>query len=175
MKRTKSPRIYRVLLQAKNLDQSRHFYEFLLSASGRLVGGGRIYFDCGPVLLGILDASTGHESNLSTPSEALYFATRDLEGTHRRARELGCLSSGLLHGDPANPLGEIVVRPWGERSFYANDPTGNPLCFVDERTLFTGTRQQVAALSRNVKRRREAPSSRNTRSSPARPRDNRRR
>jgi hypothetical protein len=31
-----------------------------------------------------------------------------------------------------------VTRPWGERSFYAFDPDGNGLCFVDERTVFTG-------------------------------------
>jgi len=31
-----------------------------------------------------------------------------------------------------------VERPWGERSFYAVDPFGNPLCFVDQKTLFTG-------------------------------------
>jgi hypothetical protein len=40
-----------------------------------------------------------------------------------------------VHGTPA---GEIVKRPWGERSFYAIDPTGNKLCFVDAATLFTG-------------------------------------
>ncbi|MGA8663757.1 MAG: VOC family protein [Thermoplasmata archaeon] len=45
-------------------------------------------------------------------------------------------------------MGEMVVRPWGERSFYATDPSGNPLCFVDSRTLFTGTPRQVAALRR---------------------------
>jgi hypothetical protein len=34
-------------------------------------------------------------------------------------------------------MGEIARRPWGERSFYMRDPFGNPLCFVDEGTLFT--------------------------------------
>jgi hypothetical protein len=34
--------------------------------------------------------------------------------------------------------GQIGVRPWGERSFYATDPFGNLLCFVDGETLFTG-------------------------------------
>jgi hypothetical protein len=29
--------------------------------------------------------------------------------------------------------------PWGERLFYAKDPSGNPICFVDEGTLFTGS------------------------------------
>ena len=140
-----SPRIFRILVPARDLEQSRQFYESLLLARGRFVGGGRVYFDCGPVLLGILDYSASPGSRLPTSSEALYFATDDLEGVHRRARGLGCLSPGLLHNDPASPLGEIVRRPWGERSFYVDDPSGNPLCFVDERTLFTGTARQVAA------------------------------
>jgi hypothetical protein len=35
-------------------------------------------------------------------------------------------------------MGRIATRPWGERSFYLRDPFGNPLCFVDAATLFTG-------------------------------------
>jgi uncharacterized glyoxalase superfamily protein PhnB len=34
-------------------------------------------------------------------------------------------------------MGQIANRPWGERSFYLRDPFGNPLCFVDETTVFT--------------------------------------
>ena len=45
------------------------------------------------------------------------------------------LLDGRAHGESG---GDIVVRPWGERSFYAADPFGNGLCFVDEKTLFTG-------------------------------------
>jgi catechol 2,3-dioxygenase-like lactoylglutathione lyase family enzyme len=150
VKRSRSPRVYRVLLAARDLEHSRRFYEALLSTRGRRVAEGRIYFDCGPVLLGILDYSSPGDTELSTLTEALYFATRDLEGVHRRARKLNCLSAGLLHDDPSNPLGEIVVRPWGERSFYAKDPSGNPLCFVDERTIFSGSPRQVAALSRGL-------------------------
>jgi len=114
------------------------------------VAQGRIYFDSGPVLLGILDYS-GQETHFTPPTEAMYFATGDLEGVYRRAGKLGCLSPGFLHDDPASPLGGIVVRPWGERSFYVDDPSGNSLCFVDSRTKFTGSRQQVAALSRQLR------------------------
>jgi catechol 2,3-dioxygenase-like lactoylglutathione lyase family enzyme len=148
LKKNEPPQIFRILLPARDLEQSRRFYEILLSLRGRPVAGGRIYFDCGSVLLGILDYSSHPDSSLTPPTEALYFATSDLGAVHRRARELGCLTPGLLHEEPDSPLGEIVVRPWGERSFYAQDPSGNSLCFVDERTLFTGTPKQVAALAR---------------------------
>ena len=151
VKSRRSPRIYRILMPAKDLARSRRFYEALLGSRGRLVGGGRIYFDCGPVILGILDYSSRSARLIPTP-EALYFATSDLEGVYRRARRLGCLAPGLLHDDPSSPLGEIVVRPWGERSFYAEDPSGNALCFVDAHTLFVGSRDQVAALRGASKR-----------------------
>jgi catechol 2,3-dioxygenase-like lactoylglutathione lyase family enzyme len=36
------------------------------------------------------------------------------------------------------PLGEIARRPWGEESFYARDPFGNPLCFVSAGSVFRG-------------------------------------
>ena len=65
----------------------------------------------------------------------VYFSVNDLETIFERAKALGCLATRDVHGDRA---GEIVKRPWGERSFYAQDPFGNPLCFVDAKTLFTG-------------------------------------
>lgn len=150
MKRDKTPRLFRVLLPAKDLQHSRRFFESLLASRGRPVADGRIYFDCGSVIVGILDYSAPG-ARLTPPTEAVYLSTRELEGLHRRARRLGCLSTGLLHGDPSSPLGEITVRPWGERSFYAQDPSGNTLCFVDARTVFTGTRDQISALRKASK------------------------
>jgi len=148
MKQSPSPRIFRVLVGARDLGRSRRFYETLLGARGRTVAVGRVYFDCGSVLLGVLDHSHVDPANWSAPSEAIYFAVARLEVIHARARRLRCLSQELLHGDPSSPMGEIVRRPWGERSFYAEDPSGNVLCFVDERTRFTGSPSQVAALRR---------------------------
>jgi len=55
-------------------------------------------------------------------------AVADLDATFARARKLGCAEIEL----------EIKLRPWGELSFYAKDPFGNPICFVDERTIFRG-------------------------------------
>ncbi len=160
MKRNEIPRIFRILLRAKDLDRSHRFYESLLAAPGRRVGGGRVYFDCGPVILAVLDASAEGDDGDSPPTEVLYFATGDLEAVHNRARKLGCLAPNLIHNDPANPAGEMVMRPWGERSFYATDPSGNPLCFVDEGTLFTGTARPLATLQRAFGGRRAASSRR---------------
>lgn len=128
-----SLRIFRVVLQVSDLEAAARFYGALLGAKGRLVGGGRLYFDCGGVLLSL--QATGRKPRAN--GDELYFAVPRLATFHARAKKLGCLSSADVHGAPA---GAMVERPWGERSFYAQDPDGNGLCFVDERTLFTGRR-----------------------------------
>jgi catechol 2,3-dioxygenase-like lactoylglutathione lyase family enzyme len=124
-----APRLFRVIVPVSDLETAAGFYSRLLGLEGRSVGGGRQYFDCGPVILAVLD-------NKKPPNpEYLYFAVSDLEAIHARARELGCLSTASVHGASA---GEMIVRPWGERCFYVFDPFGNGLCFVDETTLFMG-------------------------------------
>jgi len=163
MKRDPRPAMFRVLIGAKEFGRSRQFYESLLGARGRLVASGRVYFDCGAVILGVLDHSSVPDDQRSIPTEALYFSTTDLERVFRRARRLGCLSPELIHNDPNSPAGALAVRPWGERSFYAIDPSGNPLCFVDADTTFTGTPRQVAALRRMRPPRTSAPGRRSPR------------
>ena len=149
MTTTAGPWVFRILLSSDDLSASRRFYESLLGRRGRPIATGRIYFDCGPVLLGVVERSDEVPGTRSRPTEAVYFATDDLDAIYRRASRLGCRTPGYLHGDRTNPLGEVRVRPWGERSFYVEDPSGNPLCFVDARTLFTGTPRQLRALHGN--------------------------
>jgi catechol 2,3-dioxygenase-like lactoylglutathione lyase family enzyme len=128
--------LFRVILQVAALDAAQPFYERLLGVTGRAVGGGRLYFDCGPVILALLEPS-GEGGGAPQPNvDCVYFATDELEAVYQRARELGCLDPGTIHGEA--PAGKIVVRPWGERSFYAIDPFGNHVCFVDQATIFTG-------------------------------------
>jgi hypothetical protein len=128
------PKLFRVLLEVEGLDAATAFYGHLLGIEGRKIGGGRSYFDCGPVIVGLVDVASGKRKAASAP-QCLYFAVADLEPLYERARELGCLSKEDVHGEPA---GKIVFRPWGERCFYAEDPFGNGLCFSDEKTLFNG-------------------------------------
>jgi uncharacterized glyoxalase superfamily protein PhnB len=60
----------------------------------------------------------------------VYFAVDDLEAMFERAKAADC-----------NSLEDAIsTRVWGERSFYARDPLGNPICFVDASTVFTGGR-----------------------------------
>jgi hypothetical protein len=123
-------KIFRIILEVAGGDAALDFYAQLLDPKARKVGGGRIYFDCGAVILALLEKP----KPLPLP-ERIYFAVSALEEVHARARKLSCLSNEDVHG---NSAAEIAVRPWGERSFYVEDPWRNKMCFVDERTLFTG-------------------------------------
>ncbi len=130
-----APKLFRIILQVSDLDRAAEFYAKLLDDAGRRIPrASRHYFDCGPVILALVDVSASGEAAKPLP-DYIYFAVNNLEGVHARARELGCLSTDDVHGESA---GEIVKRPWGERSFYVEDPWGNGLCFADESTLFTG-------------------------------------
>ncbi len=129
-----APSLFRMILHVSDMDRAAGFYEKLLGLAGRRVAPTRHYFDCGSVLLALVDPTSGGETPKTNP-DYVYFAVKDLEGVHARACELGCLSQGEVHGKSA---GDVVTRPWGERSFYVYDPFGNGLCFVDERTVFTG-------------------------------------
>ena len=128
-------KLFRIILQVNDLDKASEFYSELLDDPGRRIPrASRHYIDCGPVILALVDVTAAGEQAKPLP-DYIYFAVGDLEKVHARATELNCLGSDEVHGARA---GQLVVRPWGERSFYVADPWGNGLCFVDENTLFTG-------------------------------------
>jgi len=132
---TMAPKLFRVALQVADLDQAAAFYSKLLDDPGiRIHRGSRHYFDCGTVILALVDVAKGGESPQPTP-DYIYFAVNNLDEIFERAKALDCLAQDRYHDQEA---GQIVKRPWGEVSFYVEDPWGNGLCFVDETTLFTG-------------------------------------
>ncbi|HEX4803375.1 MAG TPA: VOC family protein [Myxococcaceae bacterium] len=129
----KTPKIFRVTLEVADLDRAAKFYAKLLGAEGKRHPGARHYFDCGGVILAVLDPTAGGMSPTPGP-KSLYFAVSDLEAVHGRAKTLNALAPYKVHGEPG---GTVTKRPWGERSFYVVDPWGNDLCFVEEGTLYT--------------------------------------
>jgi len=131
---TDVPRVFRLNIEVGDLEAAASFYGKLLGSVGRKQAGSRCYFECGDVTLQVLDVSSGGAPLHPLP-KALYFTVGDLDAVHARASALGCLSRDDVHGSPA---GEIAVRPWGERSFYVEDPWKNPLCFVDQGTVYGG-------------------------------------
>ena len=132
---SETPSLFRIILQVSNLDEAEEFYGTLLADRGRRIPrASRHYIDCGPVILALVNPDIDNEQAKPLP-DYIYFAVRDIEQVHERAKQLNCLSTEDVHGESA---GDIVVRPWRERSFYVRDPWGNGLCFVDRDTLFTG-------------------------------------
>ena len=127
------PQFFRLNVEVGDLDAATEFYGTLLKVQGRKQAGSRCYFPCGSVTLSVLDVSSVRQPHPA--AKALYFTVRDLEPAFERAKALGCLYPEDVHDAPG---GGIVVRPWGERSFYAEDPWKNPLCFVEEGTVYTG-------------------------------------
>ena len=127
------PQFFRLNIEVGDLAAAIAFYTQLLGVEGRKQAGSRCYFECGPVTLQVLDASSSGQPH--SAAKALYFTVKDLEAAHERARALKCLSREDVHDAPG---GGIVVRPWGERSFYVLDPWKNPLCFVEEGTVYAG-------------------------------------
>lgn len=130
--------LFRVILPVSDIDRAQGFYQALLGTPGHRVSAGRHYFDCEGVILACYDPVADGDGVPATPiPEPVYLAVDDLEDTLSRARAAGAaLSADSVPG--VGRLGEIVDRPWGERSFYASDPFGNPLCFVSRGSVFKG-------------------------------------
>jgi predicted enzyme related to lactoylglutathione lyase len=128
-----APSLFRINVEVGNLDEAEKFYGKLFGLVGRKQAGSRCYFTCGSVTLQVVDVSS-----VRTPhpaAKALYFVVNDLDAIFKRAESLRCLSQGDVHGAPG---GKICVQPWGERSFYAEDPWHNPLSFVEAGTIYPG-------------------------------------
>jgi predicted enzyme related to lactoylglutathione lyase len=122
-------KLYRVIIQVSDIEAAVKFYGRLFEQAGKRVSPGRHYFNCGGVILACVDpAAEGDDHTPQANPDHVYIAVGDLESSFKKIQQLQCEWI-----EPA-----IETRPWGERSFYAKDPFGNPLCFVDESTVFSG-------------------------------------
>jgi len=129
---SESPKLFRVTVEVDHIDRAAAFYAELLGVPGKRHPGARHYFDCGGVTLAVLDVSRGGAAPRPGP-KSLYFAVDEVDAVHARAAALGALAPYQVHDQPA---GQVITRPWGERSFYVVDPWGNDLCFVEEHTRY---------------------------------------
>jgi catechol 2,3-dioxygenase-like lactoylglutathione lyase family enzyme len=132
------PKLYRILVPVSDIERAQSFYAAVLGSVGQRVSPGRHYFDCEGTILACFDPAADSEGRSATPNpEDIYIAVDDIEETFENCRRAG--AQAVTADSPATgPLGRIHARPWGEVSFYVKDPFGNPLCFVDRATVFTG-------------------------------------
>jgi predicted enzyme related to lactoylglutathione lyase len=118
-------RLFRIAIPASQIERSRAFYEQILAVAADDTVPSRLYFHCGGVIVALIDRSG--QAGFRPNPDNIYFATADVEAAYDRALAAG-----------ASQLSAIERQLWGERSFYCLDPDGNPLCFVDQTTLFLG-------------------------------------
>lgn len=127
-----TPRLYRVILPVSDVELAAKFYARVFEVDGERVSPGRHYFDCGGVILALYDpVADGDDLGqgwMHHENQYLYFSVPDLDAVRRRIEEAG-----------GRNLTAIEKMPWGERMFYALDPLGSRLSFVDEGSVFTGS------------------------------------
>jgi uncharacterized glyoxalase superfamily protein PhnB len=124
-----STRLFRVIIPVSNIEAAAAYYSAILEQPGKQISPGRHYFGCGSAILACFDPrSDGDPWDAKPNPDHVYFTVDDLDACYARV-------TGQPNGNILKP---IETQPWGERSFYCSDPFGNKLCFVDERTVFTG-------------------------------------
>lgn len=122
-------RLYRVILPVGDIEKAVGFYEELFEQPGMRVSPGRHYFDLGGTILACYDPHTdGDELGEGWKfheNQYVYIAVDYLAEIYSK------LKPELIES-------EIEKMPWGETLFYARDPFGNPICFVEEDSIFLG-------------------------------------
>ena len=127
--------LYRTIVPVADIEQAARFYAAVLGEAGRRVSGGRHYFGemgAGGILALYSPFDDGDARKYGVewrphPLQYVYFSTGDLGAARER-----CLRAG------AADVTEIASMPWGETMFYALDPFGTPISFVQAGTEFTG-------------------------------------
>lgn len=125
-------KLYRIIFPVADIEKASFFYSGIFEQAGTRVSPGRHYFDLGGIILALYDPIADGDDIKQQwrfhENQYIYIAVKELETVHQQFK-----NSDSKHVDE-----RIKTMPWGERLFYANDPFGNPICFVDERTVFTG-------------------------------------
>lgn len=125
-------KLYRIIYPVNDIEKAASFYSRILDSQGIRVSPGRHYFDLGGTILACYDPiKDGDDINAEwsfNPNQYIYISTTRLEEIYQL----------IVDDDCATVDSEIETMPWGESLFYAKDPSGNPLSFVDAETVFTG-------------------------------------
>ncbi|MBT0810727.1 VOC family protein [Litoribacter ruber] len=126
-------KLYRIIFPVNDIEKATEFYTGVFDQQGERVSQGRHYFDLEGTILALYDPiadGDGVEKPWSFhENQYIYICTDQIELVHQKF--LNDLNVKYVDEN-------IEIMPWGERMFYANDPFGNPVCFVDSQTVFTG-------------------------------------
>jgi predicted enzyme related to lactoylglutathione lyase len=101
-----TPELFRVTVEVSDLETATRLYADLFGEGGQRHPGGRHYFDCGEVIVAVLDVSQGGMSPTSGPKSSLFFAVDDVKAVHARAERLGGKRGGRTQ-----PTGRHTSNP----------------------------------------------------------------
>jgi uncharacterized glyoxalase superfamily protein PhnB len=122
-------KLYRVIVPVSNIELATEFYRKIVKQEGKRVSAGRHYFDCEGTILACFDPiEDGDDFEAKPNPDYIYLSVSNLEEIY----------ATITNFDEKLIVAKINTQPWGERTLYVKDPFGNPLCFVDETTVFTG-------------------------------------
>ncbi|MEU7789369.1 MULTISPECIES: VOC family protein [unclassified Amycolatopsis] len=123
------PRVFRMIQPVDDVEVAVAFYAAVLGQPGERIALNRHYFRCGDVVLACVEAPPEHrEPRPGKDPRIVYLAVDDVDETYERVQA----------ARPRWIDDAVETQFWGERSFYADDPFGNPLCFVQEDTRYSG-------------------------------------
>jgi hypothetical protein len=123
-----SAKLFRVTLEVADLESVTDLCRDLLDIEGKRHPGARHYFDCGGVILAVLDISQGGMTPTPGP-KSLYFAVDDLNVVHERASRLGVLAPYQVHG---NPPARCLIAPGASAASTWSTP--GAMTFASART-----------------------------------------
>ena len=125
-------RLYRTIFPVNDIEKAAAFYADIFGQKGQRVSPGRHYFDLEGTILAIYDPiADGDDVKrqwIFHEKQYIYIACVDLRKVHQKFKNSDCKRVDR----------SIQTMPWGERLFNATDPFGNPVCFVDKKTIFKG-------------------------------------
>ena len=124
------PKLYRIIFPVEDIEKAAEFYSNVLNQKGMRVSPGRHYFNIGGTILACYDPKADGDKQGNWKfheNQYIYISVSNLESVRNEMKKFDCKF-----------LGEIEKMAWGETLFYANDLFGNPICLVDEKTIFTG-------------------------------------
>jgi len=125
-------RLIRIVLPVSDIELAATFYFNVLGIPGKRIDKGMHFFKCGELALICYDPLPNgdklgqgwmHHENQFTS-----FSVNNIEATFIR----------ILNNPDAEVDSNIQENNLGEKLFYALDPFGNPICFIDEKTIFEG-------------------------------------
>ncbi len=119
--------IQRVVVPVRDYGLALQFYARLFHAEGTPVSEGRTYFDLGSINLCVYHPESDGDDPVGPLSTPIYLTVDDVDFAYENAVQAGACA-----------IEPVERRPWGERSFYCSDPSGNRLCFVEDRSMFRG-------------------------------------